>query len=317
MFDPKKLKDARLKAGYTQEQIANILGIHPVSYNRWETGEREPKASYLLKLSSLLNVPIEYFFTSEDDAKLVGLKIKRRREELNLTQEKLAELLRVSWSAVSKWEIGERKPSYSCLKKLSKVLDVPVTYFFESSENREKDVFNYEILKKLRIERNLTQKQLADLLNVTQQSIAYWESGKRFPRYKELLQLSEFFKVPVDAFFKKQNESLINPQEIKIARTNKGLTQEELAKLVGVDRVTVARWETGVMKPSGESLLKLQKVLELSSQQPSFLPKSLDDAVDAFLLYLKHKGIKNTSRYRRFISKKIKEIEEEVDLLEE
>jgi len=59
MFDPKKLKDARLKAGYTQEQIANILGIHPVSYNRWETGEREPKASYLLKLSSLLNVPIE------------------------------------------------------------------------------------------------------------------------------------------------------------------------------------------------------------------------------------------------------------------
>ena len=37
--------------------------------------------------------------------------------------------------------------------------------------------------------------------------------------------------------------------EIKKRREEKGLTQEDLAKLIGVSRVTVARWETDKTKP--------------------------------------------------------------------
>ena len=38
-------------------------------------------------------------------------------------------------------------------------------------------------------------------------------------------------------------------KEIKEIREAKRLTQEDLAKLIGVSRVTVARWETGKTKP--------------------------------------------------------------------
>lgn len=39
-------------------------------------------------------------------------------------------------------------------------------------------------------------------------------------------------------------------QEIKELRKKLGTTQQELADKVGVDRVTVARWETKQKKPS-------------------------------------------------------------------
>lgn len=38
-------------------------------------------------------------------------------------------------------------------------------------------------------------------------------------------------------------------QSIKTIREAAGLTQEELARAVGVDRVTVANWESGKTEP--------------------------------------------------------------------
>ena len=66
-----------------------------------------------------------------DIKKLIGQKIKERRKQLGLTQEELAELLGVTWSAVSKWEIGDRRPSDKLLQKLAKVLKVSTSYFLE------------------------------------------------------------------------------------------------------------------------------------------------------------------------------------------
>jgi DNA-binding transcriptional regulator YiaG len=40
-------------------------------------------------------------------------------------------------------------------------------------------------------------------------------------------------------------------EEIKKIRERLGLTQEQFAPLVHANRVTVARWETGVSKPRG------------------------------------------------------------------
>lgn len=45
-------------------------------------------------------------------------------------------------------------------------------------------------------------------------------------------------------------------------RKKKNLTQEGLAELIGVDRSTVAKWETGIAKPLADKLVLLAKVLE-------------------------------------------------------
>ena len=53
-------------------------------------------------------------------------------------------------------------------------------------------------------------------------------------------------------------------KRLKLARKNKNLTQEELAKQIHVSRSLVARWEYGDVYPSVSYLDLLSKVLEVS-----------------------------------------------------
>lgn len=40
-------------------------------------------------------------------------------------------------------------------------------------------------------------------------------------------------------------------------RKSRGLLQEEVAKEIGIDRSTVAKWETGKAKPKADTLIAL------------------------------------------------------------
>lgn len=51
-----------------------------------------------------------------------------------------------------------------------------------------------------------------------------------------------------------------SPGFIATLRKALGLTQRELGERVGVDKMTVARWEWGKVRPSAESLSELEKV---------------------------------------------------------
>ena len=56
-------------------------------------------------------------------------------------------------------------------------------------------------------------------------------------------------------------------ESLKLLRRRRGLTQEDLARLLGVSRITVARWESGQRFPTTEQLMKLSKVLEVSPEE--------------------------------------------------
>ncbi len=51
---------------------------------------------------------------------------------------------------------------------------------------------------------------------------------------------------------------------ICILRKDKKLTQDDLAKIMLVDRTTISKWERGVYIPSIEYLLVLQKIFKVS-----------------------------------------------------
>lgn len=55
-----------------------------------------------------------------------------------------------------------------------------------------------EKVKLLRKERNLTQKQLADMLGVVVSAISSYESGARYPSYDGLIRLARIFHVSTD-----------------------------------------------------------------------------------------------------------------------
>ncbi len=53
-------------------------------------------------------------------------------------------------------------------------------------------------LKELRIEKQLSQKELADLLSTGQSSISAWERGTREPLAHQLVDLANVFECSVD-----------------------------------------------------------------------------------------------------------------------
>ena len=61
-----------------------------------------------------------------------------------------------------------------------------------------KKILFAEKLKILRLETDMTQNQLADVLETTQRKISYWESGKIEPDLCSLWKIADFFDVSVD-----------------------------------------------------------------------------------------------------------------------
>ena len=55
-----------------------------------------------------------------------------------------------------------------------------------------------ERLKELRMEKDLSQLELAKTTGFSQSSIAYWETGQRIPNAKAIIILARFFDVSTD-----------------------------------------------------------------------------------------------------------------------
>ncbi len=64
----------------------------------------------------------------------VGSRVRLRRNMLGLSQEKLGEAIGISFQQLQKYERGANRIAVSRLHMLSRVLDVPVTFFFDDMD---------------------------------------------------------------------------------------------------------------------------------------------------------------------------------------
>ena len=71
-------------------------------------------------------------------------RIKILREELNITQQELADKLNGAKSTIAMYEKGDRKPSMEVLIKLSEIFDCSIDYLLGKS-----DIRNPEELKNI------------------------------------------------------------------------------------------------------------------------------------------------------------------------
>ena len=63
----------------------------------------------------------------------VGDRVRQRRRLLGMSQAALAEALGISFQQIQKYEHGTNRISASRLYEISRVLDIPVTYFFDET----------------------------------------------------------------------------------------------------------------------------------------------------------------------------------------
>jgi len=76
------------------------------------------------------------------DRKFIGSKIRHRRKELGLTQEKLAEALGITYQQLQRYENGKSYLNTDRLQAISNVLDVPIAYFFEEQGERKVSIMD-------------------------------------------------------------------------------------------------------------------------------------------------------------------------------
>ena len=86
----------------------------------------------------------------------IGIRLKQKRIEKNLTQTKVAKALNVTFQQIQKYEKGTNGVSSSRLMQLAQFLKVPITYFYEeykdykdmAGTNDTTEDLNYSFLTK-------------------------------------------------------------------------------------------------------------------------------------------------------------------------
>ncbi len=79
-----------------------------------------------------------------------------------------------------------------------------------------------ERLYKLRSEKNISQDELAELLDVSRQSISKWENDKAYPEMTRLLFMSDYFDVSLD-YLMRGVEDEESEKEVTVTYKSKNL----------------------------------------------------------------------------------------------
>ena len=73
------------------------------------------------------------------DNRTIGLRVKQRREGLSISQERLGEMVGVTYQQIQKYENGKNKVSAVRLYKIAETLNVPMGFFFEATYESDKE----------------------------------------------------------------------------------------------------------------------------------------------------------------------------------
>ena len=77
----KKIRQLRFKAGLTQEQLADKLGIGPQSVSKWENAVAMPDISALPLLAEVFGVSIDELFDLSTEQRLNRIENRMDAEE--------------------------------------------------------------------------------------------------------------------------------------------------------------------------------------------------------------------------------------------
>ncbi len=65
-----RLKEVRITKGISQLKLAMDLNMNQNSISRYETGEREPGISELIRIADYFNISIDYLLERTDNPKM-------------------------------------------------------------------------------------------------------------------------------------------------------------------------------------------------------------------------------------------------------
>lgn len=73
-----RLQDLRKKSKYSQEEVADILGISRQAVSKWESGQGKPEIENIIKLADIYNVSTDFLLLGKDSKMAIPAKEKEK-----------------------------------------------------------------------------------------------------------------------------------------------------------------------------------------------------------------------------------------------
>lgn len=116
----------------------------------------------------------------------IGHRIRQRRMYLGLTQEKMGELLGLTFQQFQKYENAKNRVTADRLWQIAQILEVPIGYFYEDDVSASLTTHpstTSEIVSKLRIDNEPSELELKGYRDAMAQAVALFVNNtyKRYP----------------------------------------------------------------------------------------------------------------------------------------
>lgn len=141
-------------------------------------------------------------------------------------------------------------------------------------------------LRKLRVQHGLTQQELADKLGITKAGVSAYEQDKITPSFTRIIELANMFGVTTDYLMgvgadsgfdddqiESENSARLGGRlmgigkQIRKLREENGMTQGELASLLGLTGVVVSKYERDMMAPAYDTLIDMANLFKVSTEK--------------------------------------------------
>ena len=198
------IRKLRLQRKWKQGVLSEKTGLATSTISLIETGKTNPTVFDVECIAKALDTTIAgLMFASQKSLRnkdqdlidYVGNAVRTRRLDLGLSKTELAQRADLLPQYISTTENCRRLVGLRNLNKLADALDVCVLFFIPNVEELQ----GFECLppekladriKKLRLERNITPRELAAITGLSEVQYRAIESGGSFPRLSTLMQLS-------------------------------------------------------------------------------------------------------------------------------
>lgn len=141
---PNRIREHRLAAGLTLEQLAGKIGTTNQQVQRLETGARKLSEEWMVGLAEALGVPVQDLLSTSKgggdrkaaDETTIGGRLRSAREAAGISQADIARKLGISRAAISQWEANDTNPDIGRFGAIADAYGVAVDWLVTGLASR-------------------------------------------------------------------------------------------------------------------------------------------------------------------------------------
>ncbi|QSR28332.1 hypothetical protein CFH99_22165 [Nocardioides aromaticivorans] len=276
------LRSERARRGLRATDLAQEIGVHPMSILRWERRERLPGPVHIHALARALELEPAHVAGFFDDARPAapgtaghrGQALRGLRWRASVSAARLAAEVGVPASTVYNWEAGRAQIPAERITALAEALGLSaeelVARLAAPTTVLGRPRPPMGPLRRLRHRARLSQARAAAAAGVDRHALGQWERGAGTPPLSAIRRLASAYGAPVAQVARAagiEPPHLLDrarwrpgdlPGVIRTLREWAGLTQGELARRCGCSTAAVRTWESARVVPSGRMVARLE-----------------------------------------------------------